>query len=688
MIELVARALGDSPPPEARSRLQNNPTLLFSWWCTGFALTIILFRLAGRLVRTERLFREDKIMAWSIVPLVARMALVHFVLRYGTNNVDLSSVDPEDYFEREVGSRLVLGARIFFALFVWTAKFTISEFLKRLTERFWKRSYEVGLRVIRIFLGVSFAAVVISTLAECQPFDHYWQVSPDPGPRCRLGYANLITMGAADIISDVLLVVFPIPIVVGSAMPLKRKLSLVMLFSMSGLLIAITGVRVPKIILKQGRQQYRSVWASCEILAAAAVSNAVILGSFLRDRGVKKAKKFKLGSASDSIDRGSLKRAPVMQAHWGSDEDLIRDMGIRLGPELTGEPPAPRPAPVVMPISPTTTTATSFTSPTWKSGSRDLSRDSEESDLKAIVPHDSHPSPTEVRVHQSHQKMSFFDVGGLLESGNGTGDNGSGSGRSGSLPHTQSNVQDFAAGTRRGSRALLSDLGGLLSTSAARRPSRSPSRNLAKNNNRHHHHNAAEPQHHQPSSSTLAPEADAGGEEVEMTVQRPQRDRSVSRSRSVSRQRLGGHPVPPIGIIVPRLARHETSQSLQDVGHLLGEGEEPPGKPRAKPASSSRASSLARSLNLAGRSTPHGTGSREHSRTRGAANGVPEEDEEDVEEPGEDARKGRPRSPTRRRVDRSSTPPVLPPVAVDPNGLLDARKSLLAGAEAEAEGKK
>jgi len=95
-------------------------------------------------------------------------------------------------------------------------KLTISEFFKRLTLNIWTRSHELMLNFIRWFLLVSFIAVVIADLAECQPFTHYWQVVPDPGAKCRQGYAQLLTMGSADVITDILLVVFPIPIIITS----------------------------------------------------------------------------------------------------------------------------------------------------------------------------------------------------------------------------------------------------------------------------------------------------------------------------------------------------------------------------------------------------------------------------------------------------------------------------------------
>ncbi|KAF2465584.1 uncharacterized protein BDR25DRAFT_270242 [Lindgomyces ingoldianus] len=444
---IIPRTIYQESPPERRSRISNNPTLLFSWWCTIFSLVIIGFRLSGRYIRNERLFREDKIMAWSIIPLMARMGFVHVVLIYGTNNVDVDGLDdPLLLHHREIGSKMVLCARIFYALFIWMAKFTVSEFLKRMTERFWKKGYEMGLRLIRGFLVATFIAVVIGTLAECDPFDHYWQVVPDAGPKCRQGYGHLLTMGVTDIITDVLLVLFPIPIIIRSAMPLKRKLSLISLFSLSLILIGIAGARVPLVIKRFGLQQFRTVLASVEILAAAAVSNAIILGSFLRDRGIKKSK-YRFGSATDSMDRRSSTRRPTLQP-WGSDEDLARDLGYRPNPELTQQPNSvPRPAPVAdLDLLSPHGKHVPFPNSNWAFPNRQsgISQDSEESDLKARTPEDPMPSPRESRG-AGGRRVSFFDVGGLLEGGSHSSTTTS--------PTDSVIAHDFAAPPRRGSRA-------------------------------------------------------------------------------------------------------------------------------------------------------------------------------------------------------------------------------------------
>ena len=114
---ILPRALYNDSPPERRTRVANNPTLLYSWWCTIFSVVIIGFRLSGRFIRNDRLFREDKIMAWSIVPLLVRMGCIHVVLIYGTNNIDITGLtDPVKIHRHEIGARLVLAARIFYAM--------------------------------------------------------------------------------------------------------------------------------------------------------------------------------------------------------------------------------------------------------------------------------------------------------------------------------------------------------------------------------------------------------------------------------------------------------------------------------------------------------------------------------------------------------------------------------------------
>ncbi len=61
--------------PALQTFHDNKPTLLVSWWCTFYAITVILLRVGGRYIRTEKIFVEDGLMMVAIVPLLIRMAV-------------------------------------------------------------------------------------------------------------------------------------------------------------------------------------------------------------------------------------------------------------------------------------------------------------------------------------------------------------------------------------------------------------------------------------------------------------------------------------------------------------------------------------------------------------------------------------------------------------------------------------
>jgi hypothetical protein len=210
-------------------------------------------------------------------------------------------------------------------------------------------------------------------------------------------------MGVCDILTDFFLVALPVSLFVTSALTIKRKIQLTVLFASSFVLVAITGYRVPSVIRRDGLQSFRSLLASLEILAATAVSNFVVIGSFVRDRGLKKAK-FKRPegsvSISESADQASVRRATLTQHHWGSDADLARDMGIRLDPEMHAtEANIVRPAPVVMAGGRGVTEGWTFSQGHKTNDWASASTNQRSSGSSKVSP----------------RRVSFYDVGGLLD---------------------------------------------------------------------------------------------------------------------------------------------------------------------------------------------------------------------------------------------------------------------------------
>jgi len=371
-----------------------------------------------------------------------------------------------------VGAELTILA---FSDRLWILKNTILEFFKRLTSATWEKGAETALLIIRVTFVATFIAVVISDLAECQPFDHYWQVLPDPGGQCRQGYAQLLTMATCNIFTDLLLVLFPIPIILRSHYGVKKKVQLTLLFSLSLAPIGVTLYRVPHVIWQDGNQQLRSLLASVELLFATTAANALVLGSFVRDRGVKKSR-FKYNSfAAESAERSLESRRPTMHRHWGSDEDLVRDIGLGVEPELREVQDTPSmnspnftPAPIAKRLG--------ESMDKWQFPQRKRSN-AEHSD-DSLLPRDHLASQ---RSTPTPRRVSFFDVGGLLDDQPSIASGSVGGRRESNhssidplSPHSaQSSVVPAGSmGTRRGSTALLQDLGGLLGHTASTKPLR------------------------------------------------------------------------------------------------------------------------------------------------------------------------------------------------------------------------
>lgn len=330
---------------------------------------------------------------------------------------------------------------------------------------------------MRCTLGGTFVAIIISDLAECQPFSHYWQVLPDPGGQCRQGYVQLITMAACNVLTDLLLIIFPVPIIIGCVLSLKRRVQLVLLFSLSIAVVAMTLYRVPYIIRHHGSQRSRSLFASVELFFATVSANALVLGSFVRNKGTKKYR-FKYGSVivgspeRPAAEHGSVTRRPTALGLWGSDEDLVRDIGFSVAGPLRDKPdPDNVQSPRRVRPAPMATTALGLRddrSEARSPGDKPKKAESVRSDEVALRPCE---ITTSSRTNlTTHPRVSFFDVGGLLDGPSrldGYDEHVTSETYNNNLVLPPSSVPAGTGGLHRGSVAFLQDIGCVFATSDA-----------------------------------------------------------------------------------------------------------------------------------------------------------------------------------------------------------------------------
>lgn len=185
----------------------------------------------------------------------------------------------QEHYNRVWGSKIQVIGWSFYACILWCLKFCVTAFYGRLTYVFFWRlvvrmfadlgrsgltHLKTRVTIAYIILGVSYAVVALTILLSCQPFHHFWQVSPDPGLLCQptKSPAYVLVVVIPNILTDIYLLSIPLPVshllyavmfksdrlqlLWGVNISLRRRLTLMLLFSgalfimMAGTIRAVT----------------------------------------------------------------------------------------------------------------------------------------------------------------------------------------------------------------------------------------------------------------------------------------------------------------------------------------------------------------------------------------------------------------------------------------------------------------
>ncbi|KAH7305180.1 hypothetical protein B0I35DRAFT_113795 [Stachybotrys elegans] len=308
--------------------------------CAALILTRCAYRLLFRCkthTTCHRRWRiDDAYMALALIPLIGRTATItmNFTLnptQASTPVTEAQAAEAGMTVEALTSNRidafkLIIAARICYALLLarsqqparnrandfsslWCLKISLLTFYARFVDPLvW------GHHVVRgawCLLIASFITVLIVTLTECQPLSLAWQLAPAgermslikhflicnhrrniprestniclTGPSCARGVSNLLTMGTFNIVTDLMLIIMPLPILRLIRLDRKAKIQLTILFSIGLVVVIITTLRIPLILTAAVSQRSRSMWASIEILCACLVTNTSFFYALLKD---------------------------------------------------------------------------------------------------------------------------------------------------------------------------------------------------------------------------------------------------------------------------------------------------------------------------------------------------------------------------------------------------------------------
>ncbi|OKO98435.1 hypothetical protein PENSUB_9111 [Penicillium subrubescens] len=254
-----------------------NSTLIILWVFTWAAIGLMVLRLLVRKWKGLQFLLGDYFSLGAILCALVRLALVHVILIWGTNNMTTTFRHTHHFTTEEIRRREI-------ASNLWLQKLVLLDTYRRLhTHLRWEKATMIA--YIGIF-AATYVTVQIVTFTECDPFNHYWIVFPDPGTCCQ-AQLQLIVLGVLNVITDVMLIAMPIPILVLVKRSTSEKFQLAALFTVGLFIVAITIARLPQNAKNATAQVNRTTWASVELLAAAVVANAPVLYGLLKGQRQK-----------------------------------------------------------------------------------------------------------------------------------------------------------------------------------------------------------------------------------------------------------------------------------------------------------------------------------------------------------------------------------------------------------------
>ncbi len=224
---------------------------------------------------------------------------------------------------------------------LWILKVTILEFFKRLTGVSWERSYDTTLLFIRVNPGGHVRRHRHQRPGRVQPpSTTTGRCCLTPAGSARQGYAQLLTMAVCNVVTDLLLVFFPIPIILRQRHARHAQ--------------AAAGAAL---LPQPGRHRRHSVPAcptSSDVKRPPADALAAGLGrdscspprpptpwSWAPSCATAASRSPSTSTAPSSTPStapapapGPPAAPPPLKMMMGSDEDLFRELGIGLGPEF------------------------------------------------------------------------------------------------------------------------------------------------------------------------------------------------------------------------------------------------------------------------------------------------------------------------------------------------------------------
>ncbi|KAM5346658.1 hypothetical protein ACJ41O_009663 [Fusarium nematophilum] len=182
---------------------------------------------------------DDYFALAALVFWTAELVMLELIGQNGTNigvtdEIGAKMTDVE-IAKREFGSKCLLAGWNFYVTLIFCLKGVMLCFYTRMTLGLWQRKVVIWTQFVTVLAYIGVIAVIFG---HCTPVHKNWQVYPNPGDECTLAVANYVTLVVLNILTDLLIVSIPVPLLWMVKLSIKRKLIIGVLLC-SGIFIMI-----------------------------------------------------------------------------------------------------------------------------------------------------------------------------------------------------------------------------------------------------------------------------------------------------------------------------------------------------------------------------------------------------------------------------------------------------------------
>ncbi|ETS82851.1 hypothetical protein PFICI_04727 [Pestalotiopsis fici W106-1] len=201
----------------------------------------------------------------------------------GTESDRLSLVQdsPDEAAQRQLGTKWFLIGWFTYIGLIWTLKMNMLFLYQRIVGHLWVRK---SILPAMIIVGTSAIAMWVLLATACRPFNHLWQIYPDPGAYCfPQSSLFLITILVVNLVTDFCILLIPIPIIIPLKVSPTRKVGLTILFG-AGIFTMVAAILRVHFVVEEHKGEEAAIWSCREDIVAIMIGQATMIRPFFTTR--------------------------------------------------------------------------------------------------------------------------------------------------------------------------------------------------------------------------------------------------------------------------------------------------------------------------------------------------------------------------------------------------------------------